>query len=175
VAKHKGIRIGWDGSIGHQPDLDIIRPVIAAIKRDYPDVTFVTMGYKPDFSDEHHGWADMMAYPKTLASLGIDIGLAPLIDSSFNRCKSNLRWMNYSALKIPVVYSPVENQKNLPGIKADSHHDWYEAISTLIEDKELRRKLGNGQNKYLKEHFDMKNNVQDLARWLEELPRSDRY
>ncbi len=175
VSPHKGIRIGWDGSKGHEPDLELIRPVIKEIKKDYPEVKFVTMGAQPDFSDEHHEWTPMMNYPKKLASLNLDIGLAPLIDSSFNRCKSNLRYLNYSALSIPVVYSPTENQKGLPGINATSRYEWYEAISTLIEDKQLRRKLGQGQNRYIKEHFDMKNNVQDLAKWLKELPRSDRY
>lgn len=175
VKPHKGIRIGWDGGKGHQPDLKMIEPVIKEIKKQYPEVTFVTMGLPVDFSDEHHKWVPMMAYPKKLASLGLDIGLSPLIDSSFNRCKSNLRWMNYSALKIPVVYSPTENQKGLPGMKAESHHDWFEMLSILIEDTKLRTKLGNGQYKHLKENYDMKNNVQGLAQWIKDLHRQDNY
>lgn len=175
VAPHKGIRIGWDGSMGHNPDLDLIRPVITELKKKYPEVVFVTMGWQPDFSDEHQKWVPMMAYPKKLASLGLDIGLAPLIDSSFNRCKSNLRWLNYAALSIPVVYSPVENQKNLPGMKATSHYEWFDALDTLVADKALRRKLGTGQNRYAKEHFDMKHNVDGLATWIAALERSDRY
>lgn len=175
VKPHKGIRIGWDGSMGHKPDLEIVRPVIEAIKEKYPEVKFVTMGWKPEFSDEHHEWVPIHDYPKKLASLGIDIGLAPLIDSSFNRCKSNLRYLNYSALKIPTIYSPTENQKGLPGMPATSHYDWFDAMSTLIEDKTLRRVLGTGQNRYVKKHFNMKDNVKDLAEWMVNLPRNDRY
>lgn len=171
VRETRKIRIGWRGAFGHKEDLELIRPVIQKIKAAYPKVEFVTFGYNPDFSDENYGWVSFQKYPETLAKMGIDIAVIPLVDSAFNRCKSNLGWLEWSALKIPVVYSPTENQKNLPGIAASSSYQWYEALAQLIESVPLRRELGEKQNKYDKEHFNMKNLVHPLADWIENLPR----
>ncbi len=44
-------------------------------------------------------------YPKLLA--GFDIGLAPLIDSPFNRCKSDLKYVEYGKVGVPAVFSKV--------------------------------------------------------------------
>lgn len=171
VKEKRKIRIGWRGALGHKQDLELIEPVITKIRAAYPKVEFVTFGYKPEFSDENHSWISFQKYPKKLAELGVDIAVVPLVDSAFNRCKSNLGWQEWSALSIPVIYSPTENHKGLPGIPASSSYQWYEALATLIENAPLRREVGEKQNKYLKEVFDMKVLTLPLARWLEALPR----
>lgn len=171
VKKKKKLRIGWRGSLGHKEDLALIEPVIAKIREAYPMVEFVTFGWNPGFSDEHVGWVSSEKYPEKLAELGIDIAVVPLTDSGYNRCKSNLNWMEWSALKIPVVYSPTENNKGLPGLPTQTSYQWFESISQLLNDPSLRKSLGEKQNKYVKEHFNMKKLVYPLAEWLEKLPR----
>lgn len=169
--KRKRVRIGWRGALGHREDLELVRPAVERIKEAYPNVEFVTFGYKPEFSDEHHSWISFQKYPQKLAELGIDIALVPLVDSAYNRCKSNLNWMEWSALRVPVVYSPTENNRGLPGIPAESSYDWFQAVSRLIDSAPLRRRTGNEQNAYVKEHFSMKRLVWDLAAWMDQLPR----
>jgi hypothetical protein len=131
--KHKGIRIGWRGAHGHREDLDMIRPVIEEIKKNY-NVTFVTFGVNPDWSDEPHEWVDSFTFPKTLAELNLDLAVIPLVDSAYNRCKSNLAYLEYSALGIPCVTSLTENYKGC-GINCKSNYEWYEAIEKLIKEK----------------------------------------
>lgn len=167
---HKGIRIGWEGAHGHMADLNLVAPAIEAIKKKY-DVTFVTMGVKAPFSDEHHEWVTVSDYPEKLASLNLDIALAPLVDSAYNRCKSNLRWLEFSALKVPVIYSPTENQKGLPGIAARTNYDWYEALESLILDRKLRISYGGEQYEYARQHFNPKKQVAGLSEWFANLPR----
>lgn len=131
--KHKGIRIGWRGAYGHKEDLEMIRPVIEEIKKNY-NVTFVTLGWNPGWSDEHHEWVNSFEFPNALASLNLDLAVIPLIDSAYNRCKSNLAFLEYSALGIPTVTSPVENQIGC-GINCKSNYEWYNAIEKLIKEK----------------------------------------
>lgn len=171
VKKHKKIRIGWRGALGHKQDLAIIRPVIDKLRSNYPNVEFIVFGAEQGFEDENIGWVSLQKYPDKLASLGIDIAVVPLIDSAYNRCKSNLNWQEWSALKIPVVYSPTENNKDLLGIAATTMYEWYEALALLISSKESRSILGQEQNVYLKEHFNMKDLVKPLAKWMDALPR----
>lgn len=171
VRETRKIRIGWRGAWGHKEDLEMIEPVIRKIKEAYPKVEFVSFGYKPPFSDENYSWVSFQKYPETLAKMGIDIAVVPLVDSAYNRCKSNLAYLEWSALKIPVVYSPTENQKNLPGFAASSSYEWYEALSKLIEDRKLRRSTADLQNFAVKEKFSMSKLVVPLADWMAELPR----
>lgn len=169
---HKGIRIGWEGAHGHTADLNLITPALEAIQKKY-NVTFVTMGAKPDFPSEHHEWVDVSDYPGKLASLNLDIAVAPLVDSAYNRCKSNLRWLEFSALKVPVIYSPTENQKDLPGKAASTNYEWYEALEQLILNRSLRISYGKEQHEYARQHFNMKKQVEGLAGWFAGLPRRD--
>ena len=186
VKGHKGLRIGWEGAYGHKADLEMIAPVIKALKKDY-DFTFVIFGLserdiKLDFEAEYQAWVSFgdendkhkVSYPyyEKLASLGLDIALAPLIDSSYNRCKSNLRVLEHSALKIPMVVSPTVNQKNMPVLYASSRYEWYEQIKSLLESKPLLKELGERQYVFVRKNFDMKQLVRPLAHFFDNLPRS---
>lgn len=178
VQPHKKIRIGWRGSYGHREDVRLVIPALREIVKRYPNIELVSFGYNPapldtELSWENTSWVGFQKYPETLAKLNLDIAIVPLVDSSYNRCKSNINWLENSALKIPVVYSPTENHRGLPGFAASTNHEWFEALSTLIEDGRLRRTLGKGQYAHAKEHFDMKTNVQEFAMWAGKLKRRD--
>ena len=135
VEKGKKIRIGWRGAHGHIDDFEMIKPAIEAIRKDY-DVEIVTFGANVG-NYEHHEWVSSFDYPAKLSSLNLDIAIIPLIDSSYNRCKSNLAFLEYSALKIPCVLSSIENQKGLPTIEAKSNWEWYEGLKKLINSQEI--------------------------------------
>lgn len=173
VPAHRGIRIGWRGAFGHKDDLELIRPVIEKLAQNHK-FTFVCFGWTPkDWSVdiEHHPWVGFQKYPKYLAELKLDIAVIPLVDSGYNRCKSNIAWQEFSALKLPVVYSPTENHKGLPGMPVTNNYEWYEALETLIEDKGVRTKVGKGQYTFAKNNMAMENLIKPLAQWVDKLPR----
>lgn len=171
VAKKKKIRIGWRGALGHKEDLALVEQVLAKIKEAFPNVEFVTLGYECGFEDEHYSWVSSEKFPVKLSEMGVDIAIFPLTDSGYNRCKSNLQWLEWSALNIPVVYSPTENNKGLPGFPAQNSYEWFEALSKLIESAELRRSTGQLQNQHLRAHFNEKHLVYGLASWFSSLER----
>jgi len=185
---HDNIRIGWEGAYGHRADLEIVYPAMKELIKKY-DVTFVVMGANvkaglkpPDFPVEYHDWVSFADYPKKLASLGLDIGVSPLIDSSYNRCKSNLRILDNSTLRIPVVASPVENLKGLPCLYASNNYEWYEQLEKLILNElilneetqryeKARVYYGNQQYNYIKKHFSEEVLVGPLLDWMNNLER----
>ena len=70
-------------------------------------------------------------YPEKLASLGLDLALAPLEDNLFNRCKSNLKFLEYGACGYPVIASDIECYRGsgLPvTLVKNRYRDWLEAI-----------------------------------------------
>ena len=47
--------------------------------------------------------SDLLNYPREMINRGVDLLVAPLIDNRFNRCKSNIKWLEMSALGIPMI------------------------------------------------------------------------
>ena len=169
---HKGIRIGWRGASGHSTDVSLIEPAIKELKKEY-DFTFVTFGVKPRIESEHHDWVGCLEYPSVLGALNLDIAVVPLVDSPYNKGKSNIAVQEYSALKIPVVASPVENQLNMPILYAKTNYEWYAQIEKLLKDRKLRQKQGGEQYSYVKKHYSMEKLTPELMSWFKNLPKRE--
>lgn len=192
VRKHKGTRIGWIAGRAHFNDLMMVAPAIKEVLLRHPEVTFclVNSALKP--SCEYLGkpfpfeglknihYADRSVpinrYAKFMASLGFDIGIAPLVDCNFNRSKSNLRWLEYSALHLPTVATSISNFKESiqHGQTGFLIHDndlqkWVEALEYLISDDVSRETIGNNAYKQVKKYFSVKNNAPRYIRHLKEI------
>jgi glycosyltransferase involved in cell wall biosynthesis len=177
--RHKTIRIGWSGSDSHDEDLKIIKQIVPEVLRKHKDVEFYFLGGFPKGLEPHkrliniRKWADILSYPQVLKDQGFDIGLAPLKDNLFNRSKSNLRYLEYSALKIPTISSPVEPfdhiEHNITGIKAQEPSEWIQAIDALIKDKEYRRSVGFNAYNYIKEHNNAEFNAKKYVNLLQDI------
>ncbi len=71
----------------------------------------------------------------------------PLADNIFNHCKSSIKYLEYSALGIPGVFSRITPYAGLitnsvNGFVASDIHEWQQAIIRLIEDVQLRVEIG---------------------------------
>jgi glycosyltransferase involved in cell wall biosynthesis len=102
------LRIGWVGAGQHQGDLELISAVVSelAAEVDWVFMGMCTDGIRPYLKEFHH-FVSISEYPKKIAELDLDIAIAPLEDNIFNRCKSNLRLLEYGAMGWPVVCSDV--------------------------------------------------------------------
>jgi glycosyltransferase involved in cell wall biosynthesis len=93
---------------------------------------------------EKKQWSLDTQVPDLLSS---DIGLAPLIDNKFTRGKCGFKILQYAAAGLPVITSPVGVntqyvKDNISGFHAASISEWVEKLSVLIEDSELRKRMG---------------------------------
>lgn len=80
-----------------------------------------------------------------------DIALIPLVDSVFNRCKSNIKFIEASLNSIPSVCSDLPEFSNLidngySGFIASSSKDWEINLKKLISSKSLRTEIGRKAN-----------------------------
>lgn len=91
---------------------------------------------------EATGWVPIEDYPKSVAA--IDVGIAPLEDSTFNKSKSWLKPLEYAALGVPFVMSPREDYVRLHnlgiGRLAEKPGEWKWHLRQLLADPELRAK-----------------------------------
>ncbi|MGX1173702.1 glycosyltransferase [Pseudomonas sp. R151218B TE3479] len=139
-------RIGWAGGIGDSGELDMLANVV----KDLADeVQWVVLGPCPDhlrpFVHECHGNVDIASYPSKLASLNLDLALAPLGDSPANRFKTHLRLLEYGACGYPVICSDVEAYRiDLPIMRVNNSYEaWMDGIRAFLGDLDAAAQVGD--------------------------------
>lgn len=156
IKKNQGkkVKIGWVNGPTHEQDAPVLLPVLKELFKKYDNIEFHHIGWQSPTFDNLKGKQKMVFgtsgfkdYPAFLASLGIDILVAPLINDEFNKSKSNIKWMEGAMLEIPMVCSDVHPYSvsinhGKDGFLAKTTSDWIKYLSLLIEDKELRQKVG---------------------------------
>lgn len=148
------LRIGWQGGVSHYEDLFVIKKPLEIVC-DRNDVEFVFFGdtrlsgpLRKIKNLKHEDWVAHNAYSLKLALLDFDINLCPLQDNHFNHCKSAIKWMESSAMKIPTIASNVSPYKEVitdgvDGLLVENTEEaWTDAIERLIKDPDLRKRLG---------------------------------
>ncbi len=150
-------RVGWGGGTSHTGDLEIIAEVVRALAHE---VEWVFFGMCPEelqpYVHEFHKVVDLRSYPAKLASLNLDLALAPLEFHIFNDCKSNLRLLEYGACGYPVICTDTEAYQGfLPctRIKTNSTEEWIEAIRSHLADPEASYRMGDELREAVRQNF----------------------
>ncbi len=153
------VAIGWAGATGHA---DALRPWLApveAVMAARPATRFVSIGqpFADRFSErlgEGRGlsvpFGPVETYPAAMTNM--DVALAPSGRSSFYRAKSDLRWLEASALGIPVVADPElypEVEDGRTGMHAATPAQAGEAVQALVDDPQLRRAIGDAAREHV--------------------------
>ncbi len=152
--------IGYIGTRTHVPDLASIEGALLAVLNQYPNqVRFLSVGVPLTPGLRRHRAAEHLTPPSSVqknyadfctyaAELPIDIGIAPLLDTPFNCCKSDIKWQEYSALGIPGVYCDLppyqqQVQDGVNGFRCRDQDSWRAALSRLVESASLRQTMGS--------------------------------
>lgn len=168
------INIGWAGGMSHYNDLEMIVEPLKRILAEFPNVRLYIVGeWRARKWFEGVKNVEVMlatpfdAYPTRLAGLRLDIGLAPLLDNEFNKCKSNIKWQEYSINKIAGVYSPiVYNRHGFEpkfGLIAKTKDEWYSAIKQLIVYLKLRDEMAINSYDLVKNNYNLEKHIGEWA------------
>lgn len=90
----------------------------------------------------------------------MDIGIMPLADTPWARGKCGYKLIQYMACGLPVVASPVGVNSDIVehgvnGFLASTEQEWRAALSTLLADPELRRRMGAAGRKKVEEDYSL--------------------
>ena len=155
-ADRQPLRIGYCAGSGHGADLLMVEPVLLELLGEFagqielwfwglsPSAALLA---RPDVVWEPVAIGDYADFVAYFGTQSCDIFIAPLEESRFNRCKSGLKFLEYSALGIPGVYSNLEPYQELvdhgkTGFLAANLSEWHESLHRLITDPELRLEMG---------------------------------
>lgn len=172
-----GLIIGYMGGHSHQYDFALIEPVFIELIKRYPDlIKLYFWGMKPPRSLSRLPqvkWrhAENWNYPgfaRYFQKQKVDIFVAPLMNNLFNRCKSSIKFLEYSALGVPGIYSRVKPYTSIirdgvNGLLASSYEEWINCFVRLIEQPELRVQLAQNAQNTVKKNWLLSNNAQ---KWL---------
>lgn len=146
---HSVPRIGWTGSRSTvQLCLPLVRKVIEDLAK-VEEFEFVVIADIPPDEWSNVNMRFISWTPETEVSelQQVDIGLMPLRDEPFERGKCGLKAIQYMAVGIPAVVSPVGVNKEIvvhgeTGFHCSTEQEWKEALLRLMHDEELRIRLG---------------------------------
>lgn len=107
----------------------------------------------------------------------IDIGLMPLPNDEWAKGKCGFKGLQYMAMEIPTVMSPVGVNSEIindceNGFLASDDDEWVEKISRLVESEELRKKIGTKGRQTVVENFSVESQKKYYLAYINELINS---
>lgn len=140
--------LGWIGTWTSVSYLELIREPLAELGRRYPQLRLYLIG-PGGFQVEglQTVWRDWSLETEVADLQMFDIGLMPLPDDSWTRGKGGYKLLQYFAMGLPVVASPVGINREIVedgvnGFWATAHDEWITQIEKLIADPELCKQMG---------------------------------
>lgn len=147
--KNEKICIGWSGSITTIQHFEYAIPFLKEIKKKYGEKIEIKVIGDQNYNNraldiKGIAWNKKNEI-KDLSSF--DIGIMPLPNDEWSNGKCGLKGLQYMALEIPTIMSPVGVnteiiQDGVNGFLANNPTEWIDKLSTLIESKELRDNIG---------------------------------
>lgn len=113
-------------------------------------------------------WVRRWQYNRVLNEARLDIMLIPRRDNYFNRCKSNIKFLEAAMCEIPVVAQSFDNgpyeeiTNGINGFLIKDNIEWRAVVNELIKDKELRRSVGKRAKEYALANYNIEN---EAYRW----------
>lgn len=155
--------IGWTGTHSTLPYLSIIMPVLEALEQTYTFTFQVIANKSPDFKLKEFQFKTWNKETEIQDLLSFDIGLMPLAEDRWAEGKCGFKALQYMALEIPAVVSPVGVnseivQEGISGFLCKDSDEWYNKIEKLLLDAALRKEMGiKGREKVIKDYSVLSN------------------
>lgn len=186
---HGKITIGYMGTGTHDNDLRMILPAMQAVSAKYPgQIKFQIIGALDE--QKLRNWEEMSRLPVEIleplpveieyplfmvwftGSVQWDFALAPLVDNVFNKSKSDIKFLDYSAAGVPAVVSAVDayastvvdHQTGL--VVENDPESWTAALDEMIRDSALRARLAENASSYLFEQRVLRQRAGEWVKYL---------
>lgn len=168
-------RICYTGSTTHFPDYDFALDVILDLQKKY-EFEFVTLGlgqddiFEKNYKDEPlimkpylscmakikkikryklHKPVDIFEYQNKLRDMNITIGLCPLHDDKFTRCKSAVKYYDFASVGTVTLATKGVVYEDCNYTAKYRFADWRNKLEMLLSDEHIRTSILRSQMKYV--------------------------
>jgi glycosyltransferase involved in cell wall biosynthesis len=172
------IVFGWGGSATHLKDLEQATDAIIKLCSENENVMIVMMAVTTDRILEYVSPTQLVLikpvpiflYHQVLQTMDWDFAICPIEENTFNKSKSNLKFIEFSNAGFPCICSDVENyaktvkDRETGLLTKNTEEDWYEKLYEMVNNAALRNHIKKNAKEFVKEKFDMANNYKH---WLD--------
>ena len=168
-ADGRDLIIGWIGNPVNTPHLRTLAGVLRNLSRKLP-IRLRCIGTPADFDIdgvcvESLEWA---THSETDILRTFDVGIMPLVDTPFTRGKCGFKLIQYMGCAVPSVGSAVGANRDIiadgeNGYLAHSEDEWYVKLLALLQDEELRARIGRAGRRTVEERFSIDHAAPKLA------------
>jgi len=143
-----GVTIGWTGSHSTLKYLDGFGIILEKLKNRFPFVRFVIIADRPPLLSDD--WVTFVPWSKDTEMEDLatfDIGIMPLPDDEWSKGKCGFKALQYMAMEIATVASPVGVNTSIidhgvNGFLCKTETEWINTLEMLIVDAALRQRIG---------------------------------
>lgn len=174
------LTIGWGGSPGHFADWYALAPYLERWLLAHPDVHLAVMTneFARPFihlpAERYHftPFGTLANYLEFLPRL--DIGLAPLLPSDYNRCRSDVKYLEYAAHGVAGIYADAApyRQSVVPeqtGLLYRTPEDLLAALDHLVAEPTLRQRLRAEAHAYVTRERRLSDRIGERLQFYREL------
>lgn len=168
--------VGWTGSLTTLRYLEALAPTLVRL-RQRCDFELRVIG-----GELRVAGLEVTCLPwrpaTEVADLGpLDVGLMPLADDPWSRGKCGLKALQYMALGIPPVVSPVGVNSAIVrhghnGFLAATEEEWIACLTELLRDTALRQRLGRAARQTVEQQYSARVQAPRLAQVLRQAAAS---
>jgi glycosyltransferase involved in cell wall biosynthesis len=172
--------LGYLGSPSHVPDLEMVVPILERLLDQYGENLVLRLWGAPipnrmagrrNVESFDIGLVNYAEFATYFSRQECDLFIAPLQDNRFNRCKSAIKFLEYSALGAPGVFSNLSPYSDAiihleNGMLASTPDEWLSNLTDLIENNDLRQRMGQAAQATLRQQWLLSHGAQ---KWQAEL------
>lgn len=150
--------VGWTGTFSTLRYLAMIVPAVQRLQEKY-DFTFIVIANKnPELPLKKYRYIEWHKEREAEDLLQMHVGLMPLQNGEIEKGKCGFKAIQYMALGIPAVVSPVGVnsqivQHGINGFTAANDQEWEECLEKLLADPSLRKEFGKRSRQRIEEHY----------------------
>lgn len=153
--------IGWTGTFSTLKYLDLILPVLQRLEERYEFTFLVIADRDPALPLKRYRFVKWDKRREAEDLLQMHIGVMPLDDNDYAKGKCGFKAIQYMALGIPAVVSPVGVNSiivddRLNGFICDSAEDWEKRLEELLLHSQLRQEMGKEARKKIELNYSVK-------------------
>lgn len=163
------VTIGWTGSFSTLHFLDIVQPALKKLQEKYDfDITIIC-NKQPQLDLKNIKYVEWTEDNEVAALATCQIGIMPLTDDEWNKGKCGFKLIQYLALEIAAVTSPIGANKiivenGITGLFSKTDEDWYTVIEKLILNPELRKKMGSAGREKIINNYSLRSNSNNFLK-----------
>jgi len=161
--QHDVTTIGWTGTHSTIPFLEALQPVLAEVAKQRKIKLLVIANKEYAMKDVPTEFIPWSAVNEVSDLHKIEIGLYPIPANEWSLGKSSLKALTYMSIAIPFVATAYGTnyrimQDGVQGFMAKDDNEWKEKLIQLVDDVEMRKRMGQAGRKQVVELFSVQAN-----------------